>query len=190
MIRGGRGRRLAGTCVALLVSTCVVSAAAAESAAAPTVIAGFLYNFAKFTEWPAESLPAGAPLVLCVVGDPAVWRSLEQAGQGHEIDGHPVAVWKLTVDDQIRSCHLVYAGGVDRKQAVGLLGSLKGVAIFTVSDLTVFTGMGGTAHLFIEQGRMHFAVNVESAQRAGLRLSSKLLILAKIVKGDPNAASR
>ena len=62
------------------------------------------------------------------------------------------------------------------------------VAVLTVSDLPSFTRLGGTAHLFVEGERMRFAVNVESAQRGRLRLSSRLLSLAMLVKDDPNAA--
>ncbi|MEO8076517.1 MAG: YfiR family protein, partial [Acidobacteriota bacterium] len=61
---------------------------------------------------------------------------------------------------------------------------------FTVSDLADFAAMGGTAHLFPENGRLRFAVNVESAQRAGLHLRSQLLALARIVKDEPYAMGR
>ncbi len=164
--------------------------ARAATVTAAELKAAFVFNFATFTVWPEDALPASAPLHLCVMGDPAVLHALERTVKQREIEGHRVVVRKMDADGPIRSCHVLYAGGLVTKRAIELLESVKGVAVLTVSDLPAFTRLGGTAHLFVEGERMRFAVNVESAQRCRLRLSSRLLSLAMLVKDEPNAAPR
>lgn len=172
----------------LAFGACAGASAVAQSASRPDLKAAFLYNFAKLTEWPEDALPAGATLVLCVVESTRVTRALEEAVASREIDGHPLAVRKMEAHGPIRSCHLLYVDDLDAKRARQLLDALSGAAVLTVSDFTRFTEMGGTAHLFEEAGRMRFAVNVDAAQRHRLRLSSRLLSLAKLVKDNPYAS--
>jgi hypothetical protein len=156
----------------------------AQSTTVPAVKAAFLYNFAKFAEWPADILAPGQRLSLCVIGDNAVTDALKQTIKGHTIESHELTVQVVNADGPIRSCHLLYAGGLDAKQAIQLIDALKGAPVFTVSDGDKFAELGGVAQLILENDRMRFAINVASAQRARLQLSSKLLSLAKIVKDE------
>jgi hypothetical protein len=154
---------------------------AAQTAAAPVLKAAFLYNFAKFTEWPADVLPTNGPLSICAT-DEAVVKALVQTTAGRTIDGHVVEIQLLPVDSpKLRTCHVLYAADLDRDRAVRLMESLQGASILTVSDLDQFVRLGGVAEFFVEDGRMRFAIGVESARRARLQLSSKLLSLAKII---------
>jgi hypothetical protein len=155
---------------------------AAQSVSGTALKAAFLYNFAKFTEWPADILAPGQRLSLCVLGDNAVADALEQTIKGHTVESHEITVQVVTADGPIRSCHLLYAGGLDVKQSTHLIQLLKGAAVFTVSDGDKFAELGGVAQLILEKDRMRFAINVAAAQRARLQLSSKLLSLATIVK--------
>ena len=148
------------------------------------VKAAFLYNFAKFAEWPADALVPGQRLSLCVLGDNAVADALEQTIKGHTIENHELTVQVVNADGPIRSCHLLYVGGFDAKRATQLIEALKGAPVFTVSDGDKFAELGGVAQLILENDKMRFAINVASAQRARLQLSSKLLSLAKIVKDE------
>jgi len=174
--------------VALVVTSLLWSgSAAAESVTAPTLKAAFLYNFAKFAEWPASALAPGQRLSLCVVGDNAVAEALEQTIKGRGVDSHELTVEIVKADGPIRSCHLLYVSGLERKQAGQLLTSLKSTAVFAVSDADHFAEMGGVAQLIQDNGRMRFAVNIEAARRAQLKISSKLLSLAQIVKDDADA---
>src|SRR5262249_47453197 len=146
----------------------------------PALKAAFLYNFAKFAEWPAESAPT-SPLTLCVLDDVAVDESLSLLVKGSVVNGRPVTVQRAS-RDKIRGCHLAYFGGTDTDHAISLLDEIKGAPILTVSDGEQFARMGGVIGLFLEDGKMRFAVNAEAAQRGGVRLSSRLLTLAKLVK--------
>jgi hypothetical protein len=179
---GTRGSGLVSASVVLVVCACVVSAASAQTVAAPDLKAAFLFNFAKFAEWPADVVSTNAPIILCVVGDGDVANALEKTVRGHNVDGHPLVVARAKADS-LPTCHLLYVTGLDDKRSVQLLHSLKGLAVFTVSDFELFAQLGGVAQFFVENGKMRFAINPDSAQRAHLTLSSKLLSLAKLVKG-------
>jgi hypothetical protein len=178
-------------CGAITVALLLSAASAAATVTAPELVAAFLFNFARFTEWPADALPAGGPLQLCVGGDSAVAEALERAAKKEkQLGGHPLVVRKVSVDRPVGSCHLLYAAGLDSKRAVALLDAVKHNSVLTLSDLATFPELGGTAQLYFEGDRVRFAVNVESALRFRLRLSSKLLNLAKLVKDDPNVPTR
>lgn len=165
----------------------VVSLPAAGQVSVSELKAAFLFNFARFTEWPAEVLPAGSPLVLCVIGDADVAQSLTRAVQGKSIDGHAVVARRVGDDAVLKVCHLIYGSGIEGRRARQVLDALKDAPVLTVSDTAAFTAAGGTAYLFMEGERMRFAVNVDAAQRASLRISAQLLSLARIVKEDYGA---
>jgi hypothetical protein len=146
--------------------------------------AAFLYNFVKFAGWPRVTAPPDSALKLCVLGDEAVGIALEQTVKDRQVDGHALTVASVKVEDPLGSCHVLYVTGLDRRSSVRLLERVKAAPVFTVSDLDMFAALGGVAQLFVENGKMRFALNPASAQRAGIRLSSKLLALAKVVKDD------
>jgi hypothetical protein len=159
----------------------------AQSATAAAVTSAFLYNFAKFTEWPSDALAPGQRLALCVIGDNAVAGALEQTIKGHTIESHELTVELLKPDASVRACHLLYLSGLDEKRSLQLIGSLKTAPVLTASDADRFAELGGVAQLVLENGRMRFSINVTAAQRARLQLSSKLLSLAHIVKDEQHA---
>jgi hypothetical protein len=156
----------------------------AQGAVEPALKAAYLYNFVKFTEWRAEAVPSDASIRLCVLGDEAVETALEQTVKNRQVGGRSFTVMRVNVDDALSSCRVLYVTGLDRRRLAQLLERIKAAPVFTVSDLDGFAAFGGVGQLFVENGKMKFALNPTSAQRAGLRLSSKLLALAKIVKDE------
>jgi hypothetical protein len=158
------------------------SSAWAQSATAPALKAAFLYNFAKFSEWPADALAPRQRLALCVVGDTAIADALGYTIAGHTIEGHELTVTVRTVNESAAGCHLLYVSASQVKRSAGLLQSAKGASVFTVSDSNGFAESGGVAQLIVENDRMRFAINIAAAQRVRLTISSKLLSLATIVK--------
>ena len=157
----------------------------AQTAPEPTLKAAFLYNFVKFAEWPAEVVAPNSPLTLCVIGDAAVQSELEQSVKGHTVAEHSLNVIRSTADGALRSCQLLYVTGLDRRRLSELIVRVKDASVLTVSDFDAFASFGGVAQLFLENGKMRFAINPASALRARLRISSKLLTLAKLVKDEP-----
>jgi hypothetical protein len=124
-------------------------------------------------------------LSLCVLGDNSVADALEQTIKGRGVDNHELTVSVIKgADGPILLCHLLYVSGFDAKKAEQLLFALNGTSVFTVGDGDRFAQMGGVAQLILENGRIRFAVNMDAARRAHLKISSKLLSLATIIK-DP-----
>ena len=178
---GRRLQVLAGVLAALISSQTPLFA---QSVSAAALKAAFLYNFVKFTDWPSDSLAPGQKLLLCITGDDAVADGLQQTIKAHPMIGeHEVTAHAVNADDKrLRSCHLLYVGGLYQKGFIQVLEGLKGVPVFTVSDRDAFTESGGVAQLILENDHVRFAVNPMAAERARLRISSKLLTLARIVK--------
>jgi len=168
--------------VGVMLMLGIAPAARAQSAPEPALKAAFLYNFAKFAEWPADAAPAD-PLTICVFGDTAIADALDETVKGRTLDGRKTVVVRVK-PESFRSCHVLYLAGLDAKRGQAVIDDLKGVPVLTVGDREQFAQSGGIAGLFVEQGRMRFAINVEAALRGRLRISSRLLSLAKIVKDD------
>jgi hypothetical protein len=154
----------------------------AQSVTAQALKAAFLYNFAKFAEWPADVLAPAQRLSLCVVGDDAVADAIEQIIKGRAVEGHELTVQIVKPEGPLRSCHLLYVGGRDAKRSSQILQGLQNSPVFSVGESDHFAESGGVAQLILEGDRMRFAFNVASIQRARLHVSSKLLALATIVK--------
>jgi uncharacterized protein DUF4154 len=170
-----------------VVAAAIVLAPAAMQAQAVTASAlkaAFLLNFAQFVEWTADVVPAGSPVVLCVVSDTAVAEALEATTKGRAVSGHELSVRRLPSDGSTRACQALFLSS-DEPKLAEMIGAVKGAAIFTVSDRVGFANTGGMVELFLEHGRMRFAVNVDALERSHVRLSSRVLGLAKIVRdGD------
>jgi hypothetical protein len=148
-----------------------------------TVKAVFIFNFAKFTEWPSRE-PDG-PLLLCVIGDPRVARELADTTRGQRIGDRSLVVSELRTDGPLQSCHVLFISQSEVRKAKEVLHILKGLPIVTVSDKQGFAREDGIIEFFIESERMRFAVNTAAVDRAGVRLSSRLLGLARIDGDKP-----
>jgi hypothetical protein len=156
------------------------AAAAGDAVAASALKAAFVYNFAKFADW--SQLPSGAPVVLCVVGGDAIVAALVETVRGRNIGGHTLAVSRPQEDHTWRSCQLLYLAEAEIQRSASSLNGIRMLPVLTVSDGKGFAAAGGIIELYLEDGRMRFAINLDAAERAGVRLSSRLLALAKVIR--------
>jgi YfiR/HmsC-like len=146
--------------------------------------AAFLYNFAKFVEWPPTSFSnASAPLRICVFGRDPFGQGLRDIVNGKTVNGR-----KLEVDygvdlQEARSCHILFIASSEKPRLKQIVESLRGTAALTVSDTEGFAEQGGTINFVLENNRVQFEVNRKAAEDAGLKISSKLLSVAKLVIG-------
>jgi hypothetical protein len=155
--------------------------ATAQDVTEPALKAAFIYNFAKFTEWPSDAMATGAPLVLCVLGDAAIGGALERAVKGQTLAGHSIGVSQADPAGlPPKECHIAYISGVTASQAAKVVAGLRDAPVLTISDVEGFTELGGIAQFFFEHGQLRFEVQVASARRARLQISSRLLGLARI----------
>jgi hypothetical protein len=184
IVRCQLGRRRHVACVAALVVALISAprAAGAVAADAPDIAvkAAFLYNFAKFAEWPA--LPPAAPIVVCIVGDDKIAAAFADTVRGQNISGHALEVSRSLDSTAWRGCHVLFFADRETRQFDPDKGGIKSQPVLTVSDGKGFAQAGGVIELFVEGGRMRFAINLDAAEQAGVHLSSRLLGLAKIVR--------
>jgi hypothetical protein len=142
----------------------------------------FLYNFAKFVEWPPSSFPnASTPLRICVFGQDPFGRELRAITNGKTVDGHRLEVSNVTDLQQARACHILFIASSEKGQMKQVLESLRGIDVLTVADTKGFVERGGMINFVLENDRVQFEVSPKAAEQAGLKISSKLLSVAKLV---------
>ena len=183
-----RLRRSILICISMLFLTHGDQRALAQSVNEYQVKAAYLYNFAKFIQWPPEAFAnEQSPLFLCIVGEDPFGQPLDGIAQGKMINGHALMVRRTTNLDDLKTCQIVFIGTGDKKRLSDLLRRLKGSSALAVGESREFAGMGGSIQFYLENDRIRFSINVDALQRAHLTASSKLLALAKIVHDqEPN----
>ena len=167
-----------GGCAALASLVLTRDSVSAQDVTEPALKAAFIFNFAKFTEWPPDAASAEETFVLCVVGDAAVGDALAEAVKARVLAGHRMSVSSMTAGGPPRKCRVIYMSGVTAGQATQLVAGLQDAPVLTISDLEGFTELGGIARFFFEHGQLRFIVNLKSAERVHLTMSSRLLALA------------
>ena len=171
--------------IALWVGASGTTGALAQSKEASEyeVKAAFLYNFAKFVEWPPDaSRDLSDPLTICIVGQDPFGTVLDEAVRGKTISGHNLVIRRLKPGQTWKGCQIAFISSSEGKDLLSILEGSKRSGVLTVGETEGFAQLGGMINFVIEQERVHFEVNVEDAERAGLKISSKLLSLAKIVR--------
>lgn len=146
------------------------------------VKAAFLFNFAKFVEWPSGAFQSEkAPIVLCVFRHDPFGSALDDIVRGKTINNREVLARRITELQDLKSCQLVFVSDRDDQRLSEILNSLKGVSALVVGESDGFAERGGGIQFFLEDNKLRFAVNVDVLQRVRLTVSSKLLTLARIV---------
>ncbi len=165
-------------CLLVLESLGFVSSAGAGEFDEYAVKAAYLYNFAKFVEWPADAFVSPtAPLAICIVGENLFGGALESLS-GKLVERRPVEIKVLPTAVGLERCHIVFMGRTEQGRFKSLLLKLANLPILTVSDVTNFTQEGGMIGLVEAEQRIRFNINLSIARQANLNLSSQLLKLA------------
>jgi len=170
-------RRVLGlAALALLTTAAVVRAQTVEG----EVKAAFLYNFAKFVEWPADAFEGpDDPITFCLAGRDPFGPVLDELLRGERVRGRPLAVRRLERDAAPRGCHILFVSPLEAGRFEALLRKVDTRRVLTVSDALPFLEAGGHVSFYIEASRVRFAVNQEACNAAAFRVSSKLLQLAR-----------
>jgi hypothetical protein len=150
------------------------------------VKAAFLVNFAKFAVWPADSVQARAPAVsICVLGRDPFGEILEKTVAGRSVGGRPIAIQRQEDVQELRACHVLFIATSEPARLAQTLETLSGQPVITVGESDGFARQGGIIGLVVEDNRARFEVNLQTARREGLVLSSKLLGVARMVAVPP-----
>jgi hypothetical protein len=149
------------------------------------VKAAFLYNFAKFVEWPSQAFETPKdPIMICVLGHNPFGNSLEEVIRGKLIGGRAIVFREVNDFEQANTCQILFVGAANNKRYRSLCVNLKSLGILTVGEAQGFAEGGGVIHFKLDGGRVRFDINVQAAERAQLHISSKLLSLAQVVKTE------
>jgi len=188
MGRGKKGSTLQGRIAAhLLVALCAVGVlfpqrtAAQPITAAPEyeIKAAFLLNFAKFVDWPAEAFAdPQEPLRLGIVGHDPFGDVIDRAARGHAVRGRAVVIVRPTGLSDLDDCHILFISGTEPKNLRDTFQQVAGKPILTVGEFRRFLDWGGMIRFKLVDDRIGFEIARPVAERAGLKLSAKLLSVA------------
>ena len=143
----------------------------------------YIYNFTKFTDWPPSAFASpDAPIVIGIVGEDPFGKTMDKAVQGETLGGRPFVVKRLRADEDLRSCHLLFISRSEKDRLPVMLNRLKGSSVLTVSEIKGFAERGGMINLTIVDNSVKTEINQTAAEQAGLQISAKLLIRARLVK--------
>jgi hypothetical protein len=154
-----------------------------EASGEYSVKLAFLYNFAQFVQWPADSFRnSRAPLTICVAGDNPFEGEIGQSLQGRAVGGHPIELKRLRPQEDPRTCHMIFVRAAETKAVIRIVAGARGSSTLTVGEAAGFAARGGIINLTKEENRLRFEVNIDAAAETRLKISSKLFSLARIVK--------
>jgi hypothetical protein len=189
-IRRGRVRRLGLRIVAaaLALPISVASAgwvlAQTNSTSEYQVKAAFLFHFAQFVDWPPEAFKdASSPLTYCTAGEDPFHGALDASLNGKMVGARPVRVLHFRQVQETQGCQIVFLGTPEKKLLPGMLANLRAGPILTVGESEDFVQGGGMIGFFLEDNKVRFNINLDAAERAKLKISARLLALAKTVIG-------
>jgi hypothetical protein len=147
------------------------------------VKAAFLYNFAKFTVWPAKTFAdPSTPLRLCLLGKDPFHGALDSLA-GKTVRKRKLEIHRLANTSGLGKCHLLFVSASENKRLATILKVLRGMPVLAVGDMPDFAHSGGIINLKTVRNKVRFEINIRAAKRAHLKFSSKLLRLAEIVRG-------
>jgi hypothetical protein len=156
--------------------------AQSQTAGEYQIKAAFLYNFAKFIEWPPGDFgDASGPLRICVFGQDPFGQELRDITSEKIVNGHKLLIMPVIDLQLARSCHILFIASSEKTQLKRILEILQGSSALTVGDTKGFVEQGGMINFVLENDRVRFEVNHKAAEQAGLKISSKLLNVAKSV---------
>jgi len=138
--------------------------------------AAFLYNFAKFVEWPADT----GTLNLCILGEDRFGRDIDTI-EGKKAADKSLMVMRIKSAREIKKCRILFISSWESGQLADILMTARDLKILTVGDTDGFAERGVIINFYGEQNKIRFEINRDAAERSGLKISSKLFGLARIV---------
>lgn len=145
--------------------------------------AAYVYNLAKFVEWPSGAFrSATEPIAICVLGQSPIADALEEAVAGEKIDQRRLTVRRVSDVQGANTCHILFIAACSRKHLRSILASLKTDGTLTVGETDDFLEKGGALNFLLEGNKVRIEVNMNAVERQALHISSRLLSLARVVR--------
>ncbi|HEX3730370.1 MAG TPA: YfiR family protein, partial [Opitutaceae bacterium] len=162
---------------------------AAEPSREYQVKAVFLYNFAQFVEWPPQAFAsASAPLTIGILGDDPFDGVLDEILRGEVLRGHRMQVRRSQREEDLADCQLLFISQSEKPRMPRIMAGLRPRPILTVSEVDGFAQLGGMVNFYRDGARVRFELNPGAARQGGLKFSSQLLSVGKIVESAPGGA--
>lgn len=156
-----------------------------RAAPAPTeyqVKAVFLFNFAKFVEWPALTfVSASSPFTVCVYGDDPFGADLDSVARGESVAGRPIVIRRIRERRDVSQCQIVYIADSADQELESVVAALDRRPTLTVSDLEGAARRGAMIHMTTVNNRIRLRINLDAVRAAHLTVSSNLLRAAEVV---------
>jgi hypothetical protein len=160
--------------------------AQSKAASEYEIKAAFLYNFAKFVEWPPTAFTdPKQPMGICIFGQDPFGHTLEDSLLGKTVGDHPVLLGHAKQIADLAGCQIIFLSSSDAPRLREVLGRVQKQHALFVGESEGFASAGGTIQFVLDQNRVRFVINPDAAERAGLKINSKLLALATIVHDPP-----
>jgi hypothetical protein len=151
--------------------------------------ANYLVNFPSFVEWPAEGMPPEkAPFLVCGLGEFSFGTSLTEATRGRTVHDRRIEVRWVRKLQELSSCQILFVSRSEEKRYSQALEAVRGLMVLTVGETPDFLNAGGMLTFSGERATIQFDVNLEAASKAHLKISSRLLALARHVVNQTDAA--
>jgi hypothetical protein len=147
------------------------------------VKAVFLFNFVQFVEWPASAhASSSSPIVIGIAGEDPFRGVLDDTVRGEKVNGRALEVRRLAGNQDWAGCHLLFIGRSEKERAVELVRELQGQPVLCVGEMEGFAERGGVVNFFMADRKVRFEVNPRAAAQQGLKISSRLLQLGRVVE--------
>ena len=160
------------------------SASAQKPASEAQVKAAFVYNFLKFVEWPAGAFAGPQDsLVVGIIGTSPTAEAAAVFLAGKGVNARPIAVRRMPLNAPVLGVHAIFVGDPRANTQPQMLYEAASTNVLSIGEETGFASRGGVIGLLVEDQKVRFEINPEAADSARLRISSKLLALAKLVRG-------
>jgi hypothetical protein len=145
-----------------------------------------VYKLAKFVEWPEEAFEdASAPIVFGVLGAPEVWESASRLLEESFVGDRRVEVRELErLSDDLRDVHVLFVGRDIPETPEAVADASGDGPVLSIGETPRFAHRGGIVNLYYRGGALRFEINPDRAVRRNLRISAKLLALARIVDDE------
>jgi hypothetical protein len=164
-------------------ATCVSLGAEARSFKEQQVKAGFIYNFAKFVEWPADRLmESNSPIVIGVMASPTFCEELQKVVKGRKINEHVIVVRELKGLDKNELPHILFVAAAESEIIGKAIAAPQLPGVLTVGESDAFASNGGIINFMMEEGKVRFEINIRAATEARLKVSAQLQKLAKAIR--------
>jgi hypothetical protein len=183
-LRTGRRTLFSVVLFAVAFQACAGTARAQSAVDEYHVKAAFLFHFAQLVEWPSDSPNLGGnSLLICTLGDDPFHGELDNTVAGKQVGSRVLRIRHLGRFSDTGDCNVLFISKGEGDRIPSLLESLRNAPVLTVGDADGFLAAGGMIRLFLDGNKVRFEINRQAADKARLRISSQLLLLAKNVVG-------